>query len=468
MAIADSGPVCRDAVIVIPGIMGSTLTDTTSLKTLWGVDSAGWYANAWLTGKSLELLQVTEEERAGRVGRIAATGLLRTAAFAPGLHGLEPYTELTRMLIRILAHQDALREFPYDWRLSIEHNARELSKVADQHLSRWRAHEKGSAEARLILVAHSMGGLIARYFTNVLGGASEVATTLTLGTPYYGAVKAAYILNYGRGTPVPLPKRRLRRLARTMPGLHDLLPFYRCVDDGTTARFLTPQEAAGFGADADLAAESTARHDKIMSGTPGPLRILAGTDQPTMQSMRLADGVLTELYETCTTSSDGTITGRENLAGDSTVFRRAAAAFDLAAASLPQAHGSLAKTPEVISHVRDVLLNATAGPPLGVTELGVEVPDLVPMGQQLEVRVTGADAPAALCRVFDATTDQQVAVPPLLHQPSGGDDALTALALVDKPGVYRVEVKAGGASPVVQYTMVIGPDEVDLAEDEVA
>jgi hypothetical protein len=446
--------------------MGSTLTDTATLKTLWGVDNAGWYADAWLTGNSLELLQVTDEERAGRVGRIAATGLLRAAAFAPGLHGLEPYTELTRDLSRILAHGDALREFPYDWRLSVEHNARELSKVADHHLSRWRAHEKGSAEARLILVAHSMGGLIARYFTHVLGGASEVATTLTLGTPYYGAVKAAYIFNYGRGAPVPLPKRRLRRMARTMPGLHDLLPFYRCVDDGTTARYLTPQDAGALGANPELAAESKSRHDKIMSGTPGPLRILVGTDQPTMQSMRLADGVLTELYETCTTSPDGTITGRENLAGDSTVFRRAAAAFDLASASLPQAHGSLAKTPEAISHVRDVLLNATAGPPLGVTELGVDVPDIVSLDQPLEVRVTGADAPAALCRIFDAATDQQIAVPPLLAQRESDGDALTATALVDTPGIYRVEVKAGGASPVVQYTMVTGPDEVDLTEDE--
>jgi Lecithin:cholesterol acyltransferase len=461
MAEAGGGPICRDAVIVIPGIMGSTLTDTSTLKTLWGVDSPGWYADAWLTGNAMELLHVTDDERTGRVGRIAATGLLRAAAFAPGLHGLEPYTELTRDLARILAHGDALREFPYDWRLSIEHNARELSKVADQHLSRWRTHEKGSVEARLILVAHSMGGLIARYFTHVLGGAAEVATTLTLGTPYYGAVKAAYIFNYGKGAPVPLPKRRLRRMARTMPGLHDLLPFYRCVDDGSTARFLTAQEAGGLGADAELAAESKARHERLMDGTAGSLRLLVGTDQPTMQSMRLADGVLTELFKTCTTTPEGRITGRENLAGDSTVFRRAAAAFDLASASLPQAHGSLAKTPEAISHVRDVLLNATAGPPLGVTELGVDVTDVIPLDQPLEVRVTGADADAASCRVFDATSGAQVAVAPLLRR----DDMLVAATQLDVPGVYRVEVKAGGASAVVQYVMAADPDELSLAGD---
>jgi len=307
-----------------------------------------------------------------------------------------------------------------------------------------------------------MGRLIARYFTHVLGGAAEVATTLTLGTPYYGAVKAAYILNYGKGAPVPLPKRRLRRLARTMPGLHDLLPFYRCVDDGSTARFLTPQEAGGLGADSELAAEAKARHETLMGCAAGSLRLLVGTDQPITQSMRLADGVVTELYATCTTTADGTITDRVDLGGDSTVFRRAAAAFDLASASLPQAHGSLAKTPEAIAHVRDVLLNAMAGPPLGVTELGVEVPDVAFMDQRLEVRVTGADAPAAVCRVFDADSGAQVATPPLLRR----DGLLVASTELDVPGVYRIEVKAGGASAVVQYTMVADADDLPLVEDE--
>ena len=188
----------------------------------------------------MDALALTEDERTGRTGRVTATRLLRFPAFAPILRGIEPYTDLVSGLRRVVAHEDAIAEFPYDWRLSIEHDARELARTAEAHLARWRAHPKGSADAKLVLVAHSMGGLVARYFTAVLGGSSEVRTTITLGTPYYGAVKAAVILNSGRGAPVPLPSRRLRTLAATLPGVHDLLPSYRCVDEDTSVRRLTP------------------------------------------------------------------------------------------------------------------------------------------------------------------------------------------------------------------------------------
>ena len=73
----------------------------------------------------------------------------------------------------------------------------------------------------------------------MLGGSSQVRTTITLGTPYYGSVKAAAILNTGRSA--PLPSRRLRALARTLPGVHDLLPSYRCIDDGDAVRRLIPR-----------------------------------------------------------------------------------------------------------------------------------------------------------------------------------------------------------------------------------
>lgn len=405
-----------DAVIVIPGIMGSTLIDSDSGKTLWGLDRAGWYVSAWVTGHSLNRLAVTEAERAGKVKRIRAVSLLKAPAFAPVLHGIEPYTDLVHGIRRVLRHPDAMQEFPYDWRLSVEHNARVLAGIAEQHLDRWRAHPDGSINARLVLVAHSMGGLIARYFTHVLGGSDLVRATVTLGTPYYGAVKAAYILNCGRGVPVPLPSGRLRRLAKTMPGLHDLLPFYRCVEDGDVALNLSARDVGRLGGDATLAQESLARHDALMKGESGNLRIMVGVEQPTMQSMRLAGGMVTPQRHTCEVDDSARITKRVDTGGDSTVFRRAGSAFGLSAASLPQSHGALAKTPEAIAYVRDVLTNDIAGPPLGMTAIGVDVPDMLPVGQRLDVRVTGTTAAGASCRVFDAFSDRQVAVPPLIQR----------------------------------------------------
>lgn len=455
MAVDVESPSTHDAVIIIPGIMGSRLVETESGDTLWGLNQAGWWVRAWTTGNTLRRLEVTDDERIGTVGRIRAVGILRFPAFAPILQGFEPYTHLVASIGRVVAHRDAIREFPYDWRLSIEHNAGELVKVGARHLAQWRAHPQGSADAKLVLVAHSMGGLIARYYTHVLGAGDDVRTTVTLGTPYYGSVKAVHILASGRGAPLPLPYRRLRRLSATMPGLHDLLPFYRCLDEGATARRLTPADVEGLGGDRYLAAESISRHERLLSGPAGNLRLLAGIEQPTMQSISVTAGVLTPLMHTCHVDDQGRVLSRENLAGDSTVFRRAAAAFDLPSATLAQSHGALAATEEAVSHVRDVLTNDTAGPPLGgLTRIGIAVPDVICVDHPLTVTVTGTGPAGTSCRIVDVFSNRQVASPRLQEK----DGVTAASADLPRPGVYRVEVKGGGSSAVTQQVMAIPPE----------
>ena len=79
---------------------------------------------------------------------------------------------------------------------------------------------------------------------------------VTLGTPFFGSVKALVVLNSGRGGPVPLPRGRFMRLAVTLPGEHHLLPRYRCVDTGVGARQLNPQDVASLGGDVELAVAS--------------------------------------------------------------------------------------------------------------------------------------------------------------------------------------------------------------------
>lgn len=119
-----------------------------------------------------------------------------------------------------------------------------------------------------------------------------VRQLITLGTPFHGSVKAVHLLNSGRGAPVPLPRARLRILAAQLPGLYDLLPAYRCVDDGSGGRRLTPGDIADLGGDADLAERSLGLHHACGQPAPEELRTVVGVDQPTMQSFRLRDGVV--------------------------------------------------------------------------------------------------------------------------------------------------------------------------------
>src|SRR6478609_3900127 len=103
-----------DAVIVLPGLMGSELVDAESGRVVWGLADPRWYVSAWTSGSSLEALRVTEDERAGRVGRIRPTRLLQFPAFAPMLRGFEPYSEMTSRL-RQAVNPDAVMAFAYDW-----------------------------------------------------------------------------------------------------------------------------------------------------------------------------------------------------------------------------------------------------------------------------------------------------------------------------------------------------------------
>lgn len=439
-----AAPMCSDAVILIPGIMGSELVNAETGTPIWGM-SAKSYANLWMGGSLWEQLKVTDDERGGKTGRIKATGLLKAPAFAPLLRGLEPYTPLAAGLRSMVRHRDAVLEYPYDWRLPVAHNAAQLASVAGEHLKRWRAHPSGSSGAKLVLVAHSMGGLIARFFTEVLGGAAEVRQTIAIGTPHQGAVKAVFLLDGGRGAPLPLPRRRLSRLARTLPSVYDLLPSYRCVEEKGMARKLTPADIEGLGGDADLARDA-AQLQQVLAQVPASgLYTIVGTDQPTLQSLELRDGVAEPQYYLH--EDDGPIDWR----GDGTVYVQVATGGVEPVSSLPQTHGALARSPETIAAVRAVLTRRRLGPPMGAVAVSLEVPESVAVNEPFDISVTSSgNGQSAKCRIVDADTGMPVARPFLVRRPA----TLTGTAQLPRPGLYRVEVKDGGFSAVSELVMV--------------
>jgi len=448
--VAESiAPVCADAVIVIPGIMGSELADAGDGTILWGL-SARSYASFWTGSSPWEKLKVTEDERSGSMDRVKPTRLLTASAFAPLLRGIEPYTRLMEAVRGTVLHRDAVLEYPYDWRLSVAHNARILATAAARHLETWRRHPRGSRSAKLVLVAHSMGGLIARFLTGVLGADGEVRQTITIGTPFQGAVKAVVLLDRGAGGPVPLPRRRLTALARTLPGVYDLLPSYRCVEDQGSARRLTPSDVRRLGGDEDLARDA-AQMQEAINRIQGPgLRTMVGVEQPTMQSLQLWQGVARPQYYTL--EDDGNIDWR----GDGTVYTEVAAGGVEPVSNLPQSHGALARSSEAIAAVRALLTRRRLGPPMGTGGVGLEVPESIAVGERFEITVTSQDDAAnARCRIVDADTDLPLARPLLLRRA----ETMVAQARLSRAGLYRVEVKNGGFSAVSQLVMVVSNAE---------
>jgi hypothetical protein len=462
----------HDAVVIVPGLMGSALADAETGRALWGFTDLSWYVRAWTTGAGLAALRLTDDERAGRYRRVKATGLLRMPAYARIFAGFEPYSKLVGRIRAVAAHPAAVLEFPYDWRLPVAHNGHLLAEAAAAHLERWRAHEAHDAArrrhptgrpAQLVLVAHSMGGLLARYLSLIPGATEHVRATVTLGTPFYGSAKAAVLLNAGRGA--PLPARRplaavlqrdadagLRALAATLPGIHDLLPTYRCLDAGTSARRLTPQDVGLLGGDRELAEASRALHERLAGAAPVGHRAIVGVAQPTPQSITLTGGVVRAHRYTCE-GDPGAAPRRVDRAGDATVYRESASLAGGAHTYLPQQHGSLAKTDEAIACAVHIVTERDPdafGPPLGAGEIGLDLPDLVSPGEEWTAVVTGVSQPgAARCQVRDAATGRLVDLPPLEVR----EGALHVRPRLPGPGLYSVEVAGSGRSPVSQLVL---------------
>jgi hypothetical protein len=483
----------QDAVVVVPGIMGSELYDTERDRVVWGLADTGWLVRAWTTPGGLRDLHLTPDEREGRTGRIQARRLLRTPAWCPVLRGLEPYTALVRTVAGSVAAPEAVLEFAYDWRLPVAVNARLLAEAARRHLEQWRRHPAHAAarrhrvderEGRLVFVAHSMGGLLT--LAALCDGpdgdlARDTRGVLTLGTPFRGAVAAAVILNSGRGAPVPLPHRRLRRLASAMPGLYDLLPTFTCLDEGLNVRPLTPVDVADLGGDKELAQAAQEFHARLDGRTPPGHRAVVGVGQRTMQSLTLRQGVVVPYEHSYRHHSNGELLRDADgvprcfdVAGDGTVHRESAS---LTRVTVPFAlqHGALATGEAALEAVTAFLQeDEHLGPAQGAPELGLQVPDYVAPGAEWTLRVHGADSPAGLECVVEAVdggtafrTRAALSADDGDDVGGGGgggdDDVLAARVRVPADGLYRVVLDSGDGAPLTQLVLA-GPHE-PAAED---
>ena len=117
----------------------------------------------------------------------------------PGFFGVDDYDGLCatlRSTVKNPAQQ--FLKFPYDWRASNRWAAEALDAFIRPKLHDWRKGD-GGADAKLWLVCHSMGGLVARYFLEHLGGAAITRRLITLGTPHRGSPKALGALVNGIG-----------------------------------------------------------------------------------------------------------------------------------------------------------------------------------------------------------------------------------------------------------------------------
>lgn len=69
---------------------------------------------------------------------------------------------------------------PYDWRLTIEEIAKQYLKPKIEQVM------KETGKSKVIIIAHSMGGLVSRYYIQNMSGTQKISALYMLGTPNEG------------------------------------------------------------------------------------------------------------------------------------------------------------------------------------------------------------------------------------------------------------------------------------------
>jgi pimeloyl-ACP methyl ester carboxylesterase len=218
-------------LIIIPGFLGSKLRDPVTGKVLWGT-----MGNVLSHPESYRLACSLDSKKSDLSARE-----LEPYAIYDSLWGVEYYRKILRTLQQAGGYQlgdirdprpgDNAFVFAYDWRKDIVDSAILFSQAVD-HLKA----ALGDPDLRFDLVAHSQGGLLARYYakygaTDVLNdslpaaptgaGAGNLNKVILLGTPNQGTLEALKILDQGvKKVFRPMPPA----VTFTMPALYEMLP----------------------------------------------------------------------------------------------------------------------------------------------------------------------------------------------------------------------------------------------------
>jgi len=219
-----------DIIVLIPGILGSVLEKDG--KTIWGPNWSAIKGVIPVWGQSLDRMTIVDDDPEHDLDDgITPTKLMPDVHLIPGFWKIDGYSAPRDEIIRNFQVTPGKNffEFPYDWRRDNRHSAGRLKRLADRWLRSWR-ESSGNPDARLIIVGHSMGGLVARYYIEVLGGWRDTRALITFGTPYRGAGKALGVLVNGAEKAFGLIDATT--FVRSLTSLYQLLPTYKCVEEG--------------------------------------------------------------------------------------------------------------------------------------------------------------------------------------------------------------------------------------------
>jgi pimeloyl-ACP methyl ester carboxylesterase len=322
-----------DVVVLLPGILGSVLQRDG--KDVWAfTPGAAGKALLSLGGSIRDLRLEDDPPDVDDLGDgVTAPRLMSDVHLIPGLWKIDGYSKIAAAIEASFEVERGSNyfDFPYDWRRDNRVAARRLARQSHDWLAAWR-QRSGNDKAKLILIGHSMGGLVARHFLECLDGWTSTRMLITFGTPYRGSLNALEFIVHGMKKRVgPLKLIDLSDLLRSFTSVYQLLPVYPCIDTGAD-RMQRVLEVAGlpeldvdratsardFHQDIRAAVDEHLKDDRYLEGRYS-IHPIVGMFQPTLQSARFVDGKVTVLREY----------GGDDQDGDGTVPRVSATPIEL-------------------------------------------------------------------------------------------------------------------------------------------
>jgi pimeloyl-ACP methyl ester carboxylesterase len=393
-----------DVIVTIPGITGSVLKKDG--KDVWNI-SGGALVNALRTlGNSIDdlVLERDSPTQQNLGDGITAPSTIQDAHLIPGFWKIDGYTKLVEYIEKTfeVKRNANFFEFPYDWRRDNRVHAARLAAQSERWLAAWK-RSSGARDPKLILVGHSMGGIIARYFLECLEGWKRTRILVTFGTPYRGAPNAINALANGVKRKVLVREIDLSPLVRSFTSSYQLLPIYPCVT-GKGGKLVRVAETTLPNIDPQKAKDALAFHNEIRDAVKRnqdddayreggyAIRPVVGILQPTTQAARVKGGGVEMLKRI----------GNKDPEGDGTVPRPSATPLELKnepnTMFSAEKHASLQNDDGVLVQLSGVMSGIAidfdgfrgAFPGIG---LALDLEDDYPAGEPIHIRVRPESKP---------------------------------------------------------------------------
>jgi hypothetical protein len=451
--------VLRHLVVVVPGIGGSVLTapDGTSA---WDVTVRA------LTHAVIDpgVLDIDRE--------LVATGLVDTLTVLRPWLVVPGYDGLTRQLqkgfggrLRLVDYCDGesvpgevdVLRVPYDFRRSVAVSADVLGRAVTTAV--------GGSGREVIVVAHSMGGLVARYWIGVGGGWRHCRALVTLGTPHRGAPRALDWLFNGAGVGLLRSGAATRELRR-WPSVFELLPQYPAVlpevGEPVEPTALSPTLVRAFGS-ADAGAEVLRRVGeaaKVHADIAAAWEELPGGGQPGLvvffgRGHKTPNRAVVHNGRVRVAKVDPQWRGNVGWAGDGTVPAISSIPAELSrqperAQALPDKHGAMGSTAAVLERLvtmqgEDLPVRGTDRP--AMPWVGWDVEEVAPAGTGIEVGAEvhhGTEGPQDVVGSA-ATVVVTGGADPLVVPMTWGEQGWRAVLPPLPVGSYKIDVEVKGA-----------------------